>query len=40
MGIRNKHIIITGGASGLGLELLRKLVADNQISSSRGGPAA
>ncbi|MEP3296025.1 MAG: SDR family NAD(P)-dependent oxidoreductase [Litoreibacter sp.] len=32
MDIQDKHIVITGGASGLGLELLRQLVTDNMIS--------
>ncbi|WP_299886674.1 SDR family oxidoreductase [uncultured Ruegeria sp.] len=32
MDIKNKHIVITGGASGLGLELLRQLEADNHVS--------
>jgi uncharacterized oxidoreductase len=32
MEIQNKHIVITGGASGLGLELLRQFVTDNQMS--------
>lgn len=32
MDIQNKHFVITGGASGLGLELLRQLVTDNMIS--------
>jgi uncharacterized oxidoreductase len=32
MDIQNKHIVITGGASGLGFELLRQLITDNMIS--------
>ncbi len=32
MEIQNKHIVITGGASGLGLELLRQLATNNNIS--------
>jgi len=32
METRNKHILITGGASGIGLELVRKLYANNDIS--------
>lgn len=32
MDIQDKHIVITGGASGLGLEFLRQLVTDNMIS--------
>ncbi|MEP4198765.1 MAG: SDR family NAD(P)-dependent oxidoreductase [Aliishimia sp.] len=32
MNIQNKHIVITGGASGLGFELLRQLVPDNMIT--------
>lgn len=32
MNIVGKHIVITGGASGIGLELLRQLYNDNEIS--------
>ncbi len=32
MEIRNKHIVITGGTSGLGLELLRQLNNGNRVS--------
>lgn len=32
MEIRHKHIALTGGASGLGLELLRQLAKDNRVS--------
>jgi len=32
MGISGKHIIITGGASGIGLELVKQLYQGNQIS--------
>lgn len=32
MELQNKHIVITGGASGLGLTLLQELQAENRIS--------
>ena len=32
MKIAGKHIVITGGASGIGLELVRQLYEDNEIS--------
>jgi uncharacterized oxidoreductase len=32
MEIQNKHVVITGGASGIGLELVRQLAPDNHMS--------